>query len=200
MTQREPTLPATTAHTAETWRELEARIEEVGRSLAAGVTVSAEQTRIVLARRAGALAVPLARESGEARTELLAMERGGRRYSLETRYIAAIVRNAPTAPLPGAEPPVTAVAAWRGRLLTTLDFGSSGGAVQAPFLIVLGEERAEIGLMADAIGEISSIAVNQLRDVPDGPMRWRDYVRVLTADSTPLIDGELLLKRHAIDR
>ncbi len=193
-------LPDTAAHTAETWVELEARIEEVGRSLAAEATVSPEQTRLILARRARALAVPLSTEGDEPRLELLRVERDGRRYSLETRYVAAIVRNPPTAPLPGAEPPVTAVSAWRGRLLTTLDLGSSGGIPHAPLLIVLGEERAEIGFIADAVGEIASVAIDELRDVPDGPMRWRDYMKALTADTVPLIDGELLLKRHAIDR
>lgn len=200
MTGHVSQLPGTAAHSATTWAELEARIEEVGRSLAAEATVSPEQTRLILARRARALAVPLSKEGDEPRLELLTVEREGRRYSLETRYIAAIVRNPPTAPLPGAEPPVTAVAAWRGRLLTTLDMGTSGGSVQAPLLIVLGVDRAEIGLIVNTVGEITSVAIEELRDVPDGPMRWRDYMRALTTDTVPLIDGELLLKRHAIDR
>ncbi len=199
MTPHSSPLPDT-PHTAATWTELEARIEEVGRSLASEAIVSPERTTLILARRARALAVPLFAEGDEPRLELLSVVRDGRRYQLETRYVAAIVRNPPTAPLPGAEPPVSAVSAWRGRLLTTLDLGSSGDIAHTPLLIVLGEERAEIGLIADSVGDISSVAIDELRDVPDGPMRWRDYMRALTADAVPLIDGELLLKRHAIDR
>lgn len=195
-----PRVPATAAQTTTRFAELHARIEEVGRSLAAEATVSQEQTRLILAHRAHALAVPLTREADEPRVELLTVERDGHSYSLETRFIAAIVRNPPTAPLPGAEPPVTAVAAWRGRLLTTLDLGPSGGNVRAPFLIVLGEERADIGLIADVVGEISSVPVDRLCEVPDGPMRWRQYMKGLTDDTVPLIDGSLLLQLHAIDR
>lgn len=198
--QPTPQPAARTDRAATTWSELEARIEEVGRSLAAEATVSPEQTRLILARRARALAVPLSGEDDQPCVELLGVERDGRHFALETRFIAAIVRNPPTAPLPGAEPPVSAVASWRGRLLTTLDLGSSGEIFRAPFLIVLGAERAEIGLIGDIVGEITSVPLDRLRDVPDGPMRWRQYMKALTDDTVPLIDGDLLLRRHAIDR
>jgi len=65
---------------------------------------------------------------------------------------------------------------------------------------VLGAERAEIGLIGDIVGEITSVPLDRLRDVPDGPMRWRQYMKALTDDTVPLIDGDLLLRRHAIDR
>lgn len=195
--------PAGAARSAVDWAEIEARIEEVGRRLAADSVDSPEQTRIVLAERARALAVPVVSGGDEPRLEVVTLDLGGRSYVLESRHIVEMVRHPPTAPLPGAEPPVSAVAAWRGRLLTVLDFrpaAPGGAAARVPLLVLLGGERAEIGLLADGVGDISTIPLDQLRDVPDGPMRWRDYLRALTADAVPLIDGDALLERHALDR
>lgn len=190
------------ANTAVDWAEIEARIDEVGRRLAVESTASPEHTRLVLAERARALAIPTAVADDEPRLEILALNLGGRRYALETRHVIEMVRRPRVAPLPGALAPVTAVVAWRGRLLTALDLrpAAAGEASRPPLLIVLGGERAELGLLADGVGDITTIPLDELRDVPDGPMRWREYLRALTTDAVAVLDGDVLLQRHAIDR
>lgn len=191
------------ANTARDWAEIEARIDEVGRRLADEDARSPEHTRLVLAQRARALAVPVTVSGDEPRLEIVALDLGGRPYALETRHVVELVRRPPAAPLPGAQPPVAAVVAWRGRLLTALDLrptAAAGVAARPPLLVVLGGERAELGLLADGVGDITTVPSDQLRDVPDGPMRWRDYVRALTADAVAVLDGDVLLQRHAIDR
>lgn len=190
------------ANTEVDWAEIEARVDEVGRRLALESVDSPEHTRLVLAERARALAVPAAAPCDETRLELLALDLGGRRYALETRHVIAMVRRPPAAPLPGALPPVAAVVSWRGRLLTAVDLrpAAPAGVSRPPLLIVVGGERAELGLLADGVGEITAVPLDELRDVPDGPMRWRDYLRALTADAVAVLDGDVLLQRHAIDR
>lgn len=185
------------------WAHLAARVEDVGRTLAEGAHATPEEVARELARRAAELASPAIVPSAAPETELLILEVGGRRFGLETRHVVEVVRQPPIAPLPGGAPPVVAVAAWRGRILTALDMrlsGSAGSSVShPPLLVVLGGDGAELGLLADRAETVTSIPSTSLLPVPEGQAAWTEYMQAITPEALPVLDGDAILRRHPPD-
>lgn len=185
------------------WAHLHALVEDVGRRLEAGSDPDPEQAARELQRRARALARPVEQAVAESRVELLILDLGGRRLGLETRFVVEVVRHPPTAPLPGATPPVAAVAAWRGRILTSLDLRPprqpSPAGSRSSVLVAIGRDRAEVGLLVDRAETVIALPLSALLPIPAGPMVWGDYIRAITEDALPVLDGEAILHRHPPD-
>ena len=191
---------AAAQHREVDWSELHARVENSGRALRDGAAATSEQAQALLQRRARELARPLATGRAVEQLELLHLTIGGERYAIETRYVVEVLRHPTAAPLPGAVRPVAAVVAWRGRILTALDLRAGGGALpdRPAVLAVLGRERAELGLLADTVDGVGDVALDTLTAVPEGPTAWRNYLRAVTADAEPVLDGAALLDRHVL--
>ena len=197
---RDERLESAGEHRQVDWDELHARVENIGRALRDGDVATPEQARALLLRRARELARPLASGAAAAQLELLHLVVGGERYAIETCYVVEVLRHPPATPLPGAVRPVAAVVAWRGRILTALDLRAGGGTLpdRPAVLAVLGRERAELGLLADAVDGVSDVALDTMTSVPEGPTAWREYLRAMTTDAVPVLDGAALLDRHAL--
>ncbi|HEU4629128.1 MAG TPA: chemotaxis protein CheW [Gemmatimonadaceae bacterium] len=180
------------------WAELHARVEEVGRTLAGG---SAADPAAVLAARARELARVPAAPDAEPALEVLGFTLGERTFGIESHHVHEVLRDVRLTPLPGAAAPVTAVVAWRGRILTVLDLrgalGAPPGPAPATRLLVLGDERPELGLLADDIGTLTPLAATALHPLPEGATAQREYVRAITDDATVLLDGAAILRLHA---
>ena len=181
------------------WSELHARVEEVGRVLAAGE--SSVDPTAVLAERARALARVPEAPAAEDAVEILGFTLGERAFGIESRFVHEVLRDVRATPLPGAAAPVVAVVASRGRILTVLDLraalGAPAGSGAPRRLLVLGEERPELGLFADGVSTLSSHFTTQLHPLPDGAVARREYVRAITDDATILLDGAAILRLHA---
>jgi len=122
-------------------------------------------------------------------------------YAVESRYVAAVFHLVDLSLLPGAEPPVFGVTAWRGGLLTILDLrrvlGLSVTALNdLSRVIVLGEERPAFGILADAARELVTLPAAEVRDPPNGIAAKREYLRGLTADAVLVLDATKLLQLH----
>lgn len=156
----------------------------------------------LLQDRARALARPIARfaDKGDpAVTFTLARER----YMVESRYVHAAFRLRQLVRIPGATLPVVAVTRWRGDVLTLIDIRSLVGAPTGALddlavVIILGGDRPEFGLLADALEEPMRIAPEdvlplQSRRSAEGD---REVVRGVTRDARLVLDAPALLARQ----
>lgn len=184
------------------WGEVRQRMEAAGRSLAGATDRSPESVRDLLEERARALAQPAAQlHSGET-FEVITFALANEVYAVESRYVTAVFQLLDLSPLPGAEPPVFGVTAWRGELLTILDLRQVLGISVAALndlsrVIVLGEDRAAFGLLADAVHELVMLSAAQLRELPQGSTAKREYLRGMTANAVIVLDAKKLLRMHA---
>ena len=181
------------------WDEIRRRMETAGRALAGATDTSAEGVRELLEERARALARPAAPPPAGDTLELLTFALANEVYAVESRYVAAVFRLTGLSPLPGAEPPVFGVTAWRGELLTILDLRATLGLSVAALndlsrVIVIGEDRPACGILADAVHELIRLPAAEVRQPPERAAAQREYLRGVTADAVLVLDAEHLLR------
>lgn len=160
-----------------------------------------DRTQDVLATRARALARPPAREVVRDRLQLLTFSLGGEHYAIELWHVVEVFRLRSLSLLPHAAAPTLGLTAWRGQLLPVLDLRQmlglpARGLDDLGFAIVLGEERAPIAVLADALNDVFSTARDGVRPAPEGVAVHRDYVRGVTEDARLVLDAERLLATH----
>lgn len=154
----------------------------------------------VLARRSEALAARTATVRPAAELEVVVFTLGAERYAMP----AAVVREVAPAPalarLPGAPAFVLGLANLRGEVVDVVDLRPFLGAAAAPRspasrLLVLGAERAELAVWADAVDALARLDAAALRPAPEAPARTRpEYVRGLDPAGLALLDGDALLQ------
>ena len=153
--------------------------------------------RAVLAARAQALARPIAASDRGDALDLVTFILQGETYAMESRYVLELFRAVDVTPLPGAEPPVIGVAAWRGELVPVVDLRVLLGLspvvpAAGMLLVVVGRERTALAMPADAPGDVLAIASAAVR--PATGMRTAEYVRGLTPRAAVLLNAEKLLQ------
>lgn len=181
------------------WDAVRARVDEVGRALSGTGALSPEEARRVLEERARRLARPAA-DAGAAPAglEVVTFALAGETYAIEARWVVEVARLAHLTPLPGAEPPLFAVTAWRGDLLSLFDLrpvlGLSSRALDdLGWIVVLGSAgRAAFGVLADAPGEFRVIPPDEVRP-PEGAAR-SPLVRGVTGDAVVVLEGEEVVR------
>lgn len=179
------------------WPAVRARISKAAAEEA--LNPSGDRAKQILDARAHALARTLveeqpAGESIEAITFALANER----YAVETRYVREVTRFTDFTTVPGAPDFVVGVTNLRGGVLVVFDLRKILG-IPAPGLtdlsrvIVHGRERAEFGILADAVHEVRIISAADLLAPADSAGTDRRYLRGITADALIMLDGSALL-------
>lgn len=157
---------------------------------------SPEHARAILVERAQALARPLVQEAGGDALDLVTFTLQGEGYAVESRLVLEMFRAVDVTPLPGAEPPVFGVTAWRGELLPVVDLRSLLGLPSVvpgagSLLVVLGREQALLGVPADAPGDVLTIPQAAIR--PPVGLRTAEYVRGMTPRAELLLDVDKIL-------
>lgn len=181
------------------WAEIRERVEAAGRAVAGETAASPERMSEVLEERARALArAAVPPPAGEA-LEVITFTLANEIYAVESRLVVAVFRLTDLSPLPGAEPPVCGVTAWRGELLTMLDLrpllGLSPTALNdLSRVIVLGEERPAFGVLADAVRELVILPASEVREPPEGTAAGREYLRGITGEAVLVLDAMKLLR------
>ena len=62
-------------------------------------------------------------------------------------------------------------------------------------VLVLGDDRAEFGVLADAAHDITTLRVDEIHAAPDSATGvGREYLRGVTADALIVLDGAALLQ------
>jgi purine-binding chemotaxis protein CheW len=197
MGRREPRGPVN-------WAEIRRRVDDVGRALAGETAATPERVREVLEERARALARPAIPPSAGDALELVTFSLANETYAIESRSVMAVFRLTELSPLPGAEPPVTGVTVWRGELLTILDLRPLVGLSVTALndlsrVIVLGVDRPELGVLADAVLSIVTVAASEVQQLPQGGPTRQEYLRGVTPAAVVLLDGERVLHLLAGD-
>lgn len=177
------------------------RLARVQQAIARVDKRSEERTREVLERRARALArVP---QRGIVTSEVLEVaifKLGAERFGIEARFIREVGRLRDFTPVPGLPDFVVGVTNLRGEVLAVVDLCRFIGIPRIDLtdlsrLIVLGEEAAEFGVLADETYEVADIAAGALHP-PPALLRGleREFVRGVTEDALIILDGRALLR------
>jgi purine-binding chemotaxis protein CheW len=180
------------------WSEIRRRVDAAGLAAAAAPAVSQENARDVLEERSRRLArVPETPQDTDT-IEAITFSLSNEIYAIEARYVLEVFRLVDISLLPGAKPPLYGVTAWRGELLTIVDLrGPLGLSVTAlndlSRVIVLGEVRGTLGILADAVRDIVALPVAAVREPPEGVAAHRTYLRGITGDAMLVLDATALL-------
>jgi purine-binding chemotaxis protein CheW len=184
------------------WSALRERLESAAHGDSGDGTVSAERERAILETRARQLARPVDKPRALDGLELITFALGDETYAIETRFVMAAFRLTQLSPLPGAKAPIFGVSAWRGDLLTILDLrpllGVSATALNdLARVLVLGDERATCGVLADAVRDLTTLPISEIAEPPHGVAGNRALLRGMTRDAMLVLDGSALLDLYA---
>lgn len=165
------------------------------------MTSPQESARAILEERARHLAqVPPQTLQAAEVIEVLIFALGTEKYAVETDHLREVLRLGDCTSVPGTPDFLLGVINLRGQILALFDlrifFGVPAQAAgEAARIIVLGEERAEFGVLADEVFEVARLRANQVLPPPDSLAGIaREYVRGVTEGALILLDGALLLK------
>jgi purine-binding chemotaxis protein CheW len=181
------------------WQEVRQRLARLSAVAAEAVQPPASRARAILEERARALArVPpsvLQRQDG---LEVVTFTLANELYALPAEHVRAVVHYSGCTPIPEAPEVLAGIVNLRGDILAVFDLGKLFGLVRsgsAAWILVLGGDRPEFGVLADAV---HSIAVMPLDDILEPPATLagagRDLVRGVTAGALILLDGPRLLQ------
>ena len=183
------------------WESVRERLGKATAATESTLRVSTERAREIMDARAQALArvqqsAPDAGEVLEVATFALADER----YAIETRFVSEVTRLTDCTRVPGTPDCLLGVTNLRGEILSVIDLRKF---FDLPIrelsdqsrVIVLGVERAEFGVLADAAHEVTSLRRDELLEVPGSVTGLgREYLRGVTSDALIVLDGAALLQ------
>lgn len=182
------------------WKEIHARLARARQATEESVRLSPERAREIMGERARLLArvPPRAPEAAEV-LEVVTFALGAERYAVETRFVREVVRLESLTTVPGAPDFLAGLVNLRGEILAVFDlrrfFGvAEAGRSERTRVIVLGGDRAEFGVLADAVYEVTPLRVDEVREPPASVGgAGRDYLRGVTAAALVVLDGAVLL-------
>lgn len=175
--------------------------ERLARATAAEDTrLSPERAQTILEERARALAcVPAEAARAAEVVEVVAFRVAGERYAVSARHVREVVRMTECTPVPGAPDLLAGVVNLRGEILAVFEprvlLGLGGDEETPSRILVLGDDRAEFGLLADAVHEVLVLRRDDILPPPDalaGP-GW-GHLRGVTAGGLVVLDGAALLQ------
>jgi purine-binding chemotaxis protein CheW len=181
------------------WTGLHRRLAAAdAKAHAAGPARGTPEANALLADRAKRLAQPAA-QAPVGQADVLIFELAGERYGIESRYVQAVFVLRQRAPLPGAQPPIHGVTAWRGELLTLLELRATLGLPVDSLndlarVIVLGKGKAAFGILTDAVHHIVPVDLARLYPPQEAAAGARPYLKGLTGDALLVLAPEHLLR------
>jgi purine-binding chemotaxis protein CheW len=182
------------------WQTIGKRLRESSAAAQEALQPSPERARRILDERAGELARPsadphLARKT----TDVITFALDGEQYCIETRCVREVRRFGEVTRLPGVPDFLVGVTNLRGEILPLIDIRRflelpSKGPAVASHVIICGDARAEFGIIADAMHDVSPVAIDELAPNPIGQSeRSRDCVLGITRNATVVLNGFALL-------
>jgi purine-binding chemotaxis protein CheW len=182
------------------WQAIGRRLQAAALATEEASRPSPERARRILDQRAAMLARPTV-DSYSARktTDVINFTLDGERYCIETRCVREVRRSRAVTPLPGVPDFLVGVTNLRGEILPLIDvrrflqLASKGPAV-ASNVIVCGDARAEFGIVADTLHDVSPLNIDELAPDPIGRgARSRDCILGIARDATVVLNGFALL-------
>ncbi len=182
------------------WQDVRRRLAAAAAATEEAPRLPPERAKAVMDARARALARPSAQAPRAGETiEVVTFDLANERYGIETRHVKEVVRLADFTPVPGAPDFLVGVTNLRGEIVAVVDLrtflGLAGrGLTDLSRVVVLGGERAELGVLADAAHEVTTLRADEVLEPPE----WvagvgREYLRGVTPGALIVLDGAVLL-------
>ena len=182
------------------WQAVRDRLARITTAFASEQQLSPERIQAILQERARAAArVPTQAPEVGAVIEVVRFFLGAESYAVETTCVREILRLGELTSVPDAPDFLVGVINLRGQIVAVMDLRRFFGITPQPDtersrVIVLGKDRLEFGLVADAVHEIVSLRLDEIREVPGSVApSARELLRGVTADALLILDGEALL-------
>lgn len=150
----------------------------------------------ILAERARRLAVSREQRAADGH-EIITFRLNDEGYGLEEKYVYEVIRLGNIVPLPGAHPPFCGVTNYHGTLLPVVDLltflqpAHATAAKKAKYLLVLGRQAAELGILATALGPAVKVQPKQWAASVSG--NNISHILGIVPDLGMLVDGDALL-------
>lgn len=150
------------------WPAIHRRLENAAALLERGQLLTAEQTSHILKIRARALAgTQGSQQAPEQQLTILEFLLAHEKYAIEAAFVREVYPLKELTPLPGTPPFVRGIINVRGQIISVVDPKKffdlpQQGLTDLNKVIIVRDERIELGLLADAIVGVHAIA---LRDI-----------------------------------
>lgn len=184
------------------WARMHDRIAALGAMLNDGQVLTHDEAEKILAERARALALPGQPRWGRRDDiELLVFRLADETFATESRQVVEVVSTLERSRLPGSDPPVSGLAAWRGELLPIVDLakllrlGSGEMKSQGPH-IVAGADRAALVVAVEEVLGIQTVTRDELLPLPADPRR-SELLRGTTRDAVVVLTLESLIRTYS---
>jgi purine-binding chemotaxis protein CheW len=168
-----------------------------------------EQVAALLEERARALArVPVQPPATSDVLAVVTFSLAARVYAIELGYVRKIVPLSELTPVPGTPDVFAGVINLRGEILAVIDLLrlqglGPGGGTGYSWVIVLGGERNEFGLLADAVGDVLTLRTDHVLELQGSAAGMgRQSLRGVTESGLTVLHGAALLQddRLVIDQ
>ncbi|HJN13587.1 MAG TPA: chemotaxis protein CheW [Pirellulaceae bacterium] len=181
------------------WEDAKRRLSQLAETLDPARHDSVERAQQILDERARELAVPLAPDADETDSiEILTFRMGGELYALETTFILELTRVATLTKVPDCPAFVRGITNLRGEVLAIVDlctlFQVADPPHDKPWILVLGDDRAEFGIVIDDAVDVCSINTCEIFATPVSMSGVQhNLLRGVTEEAMLVLDGAALL-------
>jgi purine-binding chemotaxis protein CheW len=182
------------------WEEVHSRLADTGRQLTETVHPSPEISRIILKRRALALAKPEMRGAGnEKRITVVEFDLAGEHYAVENVCVREVIPVREFTPIPGTPPFILGVIAVRGRIVSLMDLRSCldlpvSGLINGSRAVLLADDNMEFAILADRVIGLRSLLVDSLQPSVTALIgTGAEYLLGVTSDGLIVFDGGKIL-------
>lgn len=180
-------------------RTLRARIDQLATRAADTEAHRHARVRAVLEERARTLSSPAAPPPPADAFAVITVHIAKERYAVEAALVREVIRLGEFAALPGAEPPLFALTAWRGELLPLLDVRRALGLSPTALndlrhVVVLAGGSTPVGVMVDEVIGMASVRNAEVRPVGGDRGPTSALVRGVTADALIVLATDALAR------
>jgi purine-binding chemotaxis protein CheW len=181
------------------WEAIHRRLAQVAASISGGLACGPEEVRRILEARARAAAKPPATPDDSARLEILAFSLAAESYGVETCHVREVCELRELTAVPCTPLFIAGVMGLRGRILAIVDLRRffelpAPGLTELNRIIVLQGGDAELGLLADSIEGLRSVAASDLQQGLSTLTGTRaKFLKGVTAEMLAVLDGGRLL-------
>lgn len=181
------------------WEDVHRRLAVASATISEGRRHGPEETRRILDMRAKAAAKPPARADNTERIEVVAFSLAGETHGVETCHVREVCPLKDLTAVPCTPPFIAGVMNLRGQILAIVDLRKffdlpARGLTELNRVIVLRGGDDELGLLADSIDGVRTVAVSALQDgLPTLTGIREKFLKGVTGQLLAVLDGGRLL-------
>ncbi len=181
------------------WSEIHRRLESTGAAIAKGSSPDPEARRKILKERANLLAGHPGEDPDRETMEVVGFMLANERYAIESSYVREVYPLTDYTPLPCTPSFVLGLFNVRAQVISIIDIKRffempQKGISELNKVIILSDGKMVFGLLADAILDVRTIAVEEIQpSIPTFTGIRERFLRGVTGDRTVILDAARLL-------